>query len=49
MKIENRLFTNLENGRVSIGSVVTMSDLIVSELAGDCGMDFVWIDAEHRH
>ena len=47
MKVENRLFENLEKGRTSIGAVVTMSDLIVSELAGDCGMDFVWIDAEH--
>ena len=47
MKTENRLFSNLEHGRVSIGSVVSMSDLIVSELAGDCGMDFAWIDAEH--
>jgi len=47
MKIENRLFDNLQKGRTSIGSIVTMSDLIVSELAGDCGMDFVWIDAEH--
>jgi 2-dehydro-3-deoxyglucarate aldolase/4-hydroxy-2-oxoheptanedioate aldolase len=47
MKIENRLFSNLNAGKISIGSVVTMSDLIVSELAGDCGMDFVWIDAEH--
>ena len=47
MKIENRLFSNLENGRISIGNVVSMSDLVVSELAGDCGMDFAWIDAEH--
>ncbi len=47
MKIENRLFENLQKARTSIGAVVTMSDLIVSELAGDCGMDFVWIDAEH--
>ena len=47
MKIENRLFENLEKGRTSIGSIISMSDLIASELAGDCGMDFVWIDAEH--
>lgn len=47
MKAENRLFGNLENGRVSVGAIVTMGDLVVSELAGDCKMDFVWIDAEH--
>ena len=47
METGNRLFANLEKGRVSIGSIVSMSDLVVSELAGDCGMDFAWIDAEH--
>ncbi len=35
MKIENRLFDNLKTGRTSVGCVVTMSDLVVSELAGD--------------
>jgi 2-keto-3-deoxy-L-rhamnonate aldolase RhmA len=44
---ENRLFSNIEKGRTSIGSIVSMSDIVVSELAGDCGMDFAWIDAEH--
>ena len=43
----NRLFDNLAAKKVSIGGIVTMSDLTVSELAGDCGLDFVWIDAEH--
>ena len=47
MEIKNRLFDNLKSGRMSVGCVVTMSDLVVSELAGDCGMDFCWIDAEH--
>ena len=35
MKIENRLFDNLKKGRTSVGCVVTMSDLVVSELAGE--------------
>ena len=47
MGMRNRLFDNFEAGKVSVGCVVTMSDLTVSELAGDCGMDFCWIDAEH--
>ena len=47
MTITNRLMDNLKAGKTSVGCVITMSDLIVSELAGDCGMDFVWIDAEH--
>ena len=42
----NRFMDNLGK-KVSIGGIVTMSDLTVSELCGDCGMDFVWIDAEH--
>lgn len=47
MTIANRLMDNLKAGKTSVGCVITMSDLVVSELAGDCGMDFVWIDAEH--
>ena len=47
MTITNRLMDNLKAGKTSVGCVITMSDLIVSELVGDCGMDFVWIDAEH--
>ena len=46
MKMKNRFFENLGK-RVSIGAVISMSDPTVCELAGDCGMDFCWIDAEH--
>ena len=45
--MENRFKSNVGSGRVSLGCVITLSDLCVSELAGDCGMDFCWIDAEH--
>ena len=46
--MENTRFAeNLKAGKISLGAVITLSDLTVSELAGDCGMDFVWIDAEH--
>ncbi|MBQ7694089.1 MAG: hypothetical protein IJT50_03100 [Lentisphaeria bacterium] len=44
---KNRFTENLKAGKISLGSVITLSDLTVSELAGDCGLDFVWIDAEH--
>ena len=44
--MKNRFFDNLGK-RVSIGAVISMSDPTVCELAGDCGMDFCWIDAEH--
>ena len=36
MTITNRLMDNLKAGKTSVGCVITMSDLIVSELAGDC-------------
>ena len=32
---------------ICLGTVITLSDLTVSELAGDLGFDFTWIDAEH--
>ena len=35
------------SGKTAIGAVITLSDLAVCECAGDCGLDFVWIDAEH--
>ena len=44
---KNRFAENLKAGKISLGAVITLSDLTVSVLAGDCGMDFVWIDAEH--
>ena len=34
-------------GKTAIGAVITLSDMAVSECAGDCGLDFVWIDSEH--
>ena len=45
--MENRFKSNIGSGKVSLGCIITLSDLCVSELAGDCGMDFCWIDAEH--
>ena len=44
--MKKRFFDNLGKC-VSIGAVISMSDPTVCELAGDCGMDFCWIDAEH--
>ncbi len=36
-----------ETGRTCLGMVVKLSDPAVSELAGDAGYDFTWIDMEH--
>ena len=37
----------INNGELCVGIVVTLSDPAVSELAGDAGYDFTWIDMEH--
>ena len=42
-----RFKSTIASGKTAIGAVVTLSDLAVSECAGDCGLDFVWIDSEH--
>ena len=34
-------------GQVCVGTAVTLSDPAVSELCGDAGYDFTWIDTEH--
>ena len=49
MEINNleKFKAKMASGRMCVGTVITLSDPIVSELAGDCGMDFTWIDAEH--
>ena len=43
----NGFLKKVSSGKVCLGGVVTLSDLSVSELAGDVGLDFIWIDAEH--
>ena len=43
----DRFKKTIASGNTAIGAVVTLTDMAVSECAGDCGLDFVWIDAEH--
>lgn len=38
---------NLEGGKLCLGMVISLSDPTVSEIAGDAGFDFSWIDMEH--
>ena len=49
MQINNleKFKSTIASGKTAIGAVVTLTDLAVSECAGDCGLDFIWIDAEH--
>ncbi len=42
-----RLKAKIAGGGVGIGTVITLNDPTVSELAGDAGYDFTWIDMEH--
>ena len=37
----------VEAGNTALGTVITSTDSAVSELAADCGFDFIWIDMEH--
>jgi len=49
MQINNleRFRAKIAAGGVCVGTVITLADSTVSELAGDAGFDFTWIDAEH--
>lgn len=49
MSISNyeKFVTKISSGRICIGLVVTLNDMTVSELAGEVGYDFTWIDMEH--
>lgn len=39
--------SKLEGGTLCLGMVVWLTDPTVSEMAGDAGFDFTWIDTEH--
>lgn len=48
MQINNlETFLETTRRRVALGTVISLSDPSVSELAADAGFDFTWIDAEH--
>lgn len=49
MSISNyhKFISRIKAGKICIGMVVTLNDLTVSELAGEVGYDFTWIDMEH--
>jgi len=49
MSINNleKFRSKLASGKTCFGMVITLSDPCVSELAGEIGYDFTWIDAEH--
>ncbi|MBE6355665.1 MAG: 2,4-dihydroxyhept-2-ene-1,7-dioic acid aldolase [Lentisphaerae bacterium] len=49
MQINNfeKFIAAVSSGKCASGMVITFSDPAVSELAGDAGFDFTWIDMEH--
>jgi 2-keto-3-deoxy-L-rhamnonate aldolase RhmA len=49
MSISNydKFIARIRNRKLSLGLVITLSDMTVSELAGEVGYDFTWIDMEH--
>ena len=49
MSINNleKFIARIERGQVCVGVTITLSDPVVSELFGDLGYDFTWIDTEH--
>lgn len=48
MKINNlETFIGTTQRRVALGTIISLADPAVSELAADAGFDFTWIDSEH--
>ena len=44
----NRMFEKIAAGKMSVGGYIGSRDPQVCEMAGMSGLDFVWIDMEHR-
>lgn len=44
----NRLFGKIAAGKMAKGGYISLTDPQVCEVAGMSGLDFVWIDMEHR-
>ena len=51
MKINNleKFLSKTASGESAAGIVVTSHDAAISELAADCGFDFVWLDMNTHH
>lgn len=43
----NKLREKLNSGKTAIGSHISLSDSSVTEIMGDMGFDYLWIDMEH--
>ena len=49
MSINNvhRFKAKITSGQLCVGTSITFTDPAISELVGDAGYDFTWIDMEH--
>ena len=43
----NKLREKLNSGKTAIGSHISLADSTVTEIMGDVGFDYLWIDTEH--
>ena len=45
--IMNKLKEKLHNNEVCLGTHVSLNDPVITELMGNVGFDYLWIDTEH--
>lgn len=43
----NSLRSKLESGKVALGTHVSLNNPVITEMMGECGFDYIWIDTEH--
>ena len=43
----NKLREKLNSGKTAIGSHISLADSTVTEIMGEVGFDYLWIDTEH--
>ena len=43
----NKLKEKLHNNEVCLGTHVSLNDPVITELMGNVGFDYLWIDTEH--
>ena len=43
----NRLRMKLESGKTALETHVSLNNPVITELFGECGFDYIWIDTEH--
>lgn len=47
--LNRKVFERLNNGEVLIGTHITCNDPLLTEIIGNAGFDYLWIDTEHTY